>query len=290
MVEEKVWTFKARDEADLQYYFYSEGNEKNKPTIIFIHGITAELHHIRQFASKAKKEVNVIIPILRGYHPTLIRGDLQYKGQYDDDLEDLCLYLQSIDLQNVYWCGHSMGCGNLLRVLKKETVSKLSEGFIFLSPFFHPTLPVYNFQNSSNKDLNDIYELKLLKSILLYTLHQFKVQIFSKTKVVKVPDDFHENKLLHLSFRLMISRIPDARMLNTLYKSKIPLFMMIGDEDEVTDATKLAEWWKGRTNHPYKMQKGHNHNTIISEDSNVYEVIDWVKTIFDKQTKVTSEP
>lgn len=66
--------------------------------------------------------------------------------------------------------------------------------------------------------------------------------------------------------------------------------MKIRDEDEVTNATKLDEWWKGRTNHPYKMQEGDNHNTIISEDSNVYEVLYWIKTIFDKQTKITSKP
>ncbi|MCD5322901.1 MULTISPECIES: alpha/beta hydrolase [Pontibacillus] len=276
MNEENLYTFKARDQTYLQYYFYGE-NSKEKPTIVFIHGITAELHHIQQFALKIKTEVNVIIPLLRGYDPTLKRGDLYYIGQYDDDLEDLEIYLREGGIHNLYWVGHSMGCGNLYRYLEKGC-SK-GTGIIFLSPFFHPSLPVYRFNQQSDQEEDQLFEVKFYKSIILYTLHRFKIGLLNRAKIATIPDDFHQDRKLTLSFRLLFSRFPVENNLKSLHNSKLPLFMMIGEEDEITDSSKMCDLWRDITNHPFTVEQGEDHNSIISSDNTIIKVKNWIKDI-----------
>ena len=153
---------KMRDGTSLPVFAYKSPYKTNA-TLILIHGITAEQHALQQLAKKLQPNVNVFIPVLRGYGEHEGRGDINYFGQYDHDLIDVAKSVNDQGYNRIFWAGHSMGCANLLRVLDKNLVT--SEGFLFLSPFFHPSLKLYKYQGKQEKKQEDLYKLNLFKII-----------------------------------------------------------------------------------------------------------------------------
>src|SRR5580704_6856298 len=102
--------YQARDQAMLDYRHYSSFS---KDLLIIIHGSG---YHGRYFHKIAldisqKNIAQVIIPDLRGHglNPKK-RGDVDYIGQLDDDLDDLILFaIAKYKPHKIYIAGHSSG-------------------------------------------------------------------------------------------------------------------------------------------------------------------------------------
>ncbi|WP_160846591.1 alpha/beta hydrolase [Pontibacillus yanchengensis] len=265
---------KMRDGKSLPVFAYKSPHKTNA-TVILIHGITAEQNALQQLAQRLQPNVNVFIPILRGYGDQDGRGDISYFGQYDHDLIDVAKSVNNQGYDRIFWAGHSMGCANLLRLLENNLVK--SEGFLFLSPFFHPSLKLYKYQGRQETKQEDLYKLKLFKIISLATLMKVGVYSWTNSKVAIVPDEFTENNSLHLSFRLLLSRfIENAKQIH-LSKANAPLLTLIGSNDEVTDASKLQAWWEKQTSHQCTIVQDEDHNTILHCDETIRNITNWLK-------------
>ena len=137
--EEKWLTL--RDESKLFYRVYpSDANS----TLIMIHGSGAESRYLRNMAtSLAESGISrVITPDLRGHgRTTKEKGDINYIGQYDHDIEDVVNYVRSTyPGSKIILGGHSSGGGLVLRYAGNTEVSKV-DGYIMFAPYLGHEAP-----------------------------------------------------------------------------------------------------------------------------------------------------
>lgn len=265
MVQTSWNTYVARDFSHLQYALH-ENSTRPDTAIILVHGITSELTHQEKFAESLQFEADVYLPILRGYDERNERGDLSYVGQYDDDLFDFIHYIKKKGYQKIILVGHSMGCANILRLLDKS--KNLADHYYFLSPFFHPSLPVYKEDaNNQYKPQTDIdYKVYNKRAMLLMTLHKLKIQQFSNRTVAIIPDEVHGNGQLELSFRLMASRFLEKIPSGIFNGMKQKVHTFVGTNDEVILPFELKNWYEKKFNLHLEVIEDTDHNRILHHE------------------------
>ncbi|WP_062513474.1 alpha/beta fold hydrolase [Halobacillus sp. KGW1] len=267
-----TWShYRARDFSSLPYIAFQR-SPGNKEAIIMIHGITAELDHHKKFASFCKRKADVFLPLLRGYDQKGKRGDIDYLGQYDDDLSDFIHFIRKQGYGRIVLAGHSMGCANILRLM--DLHPDIAEEYLFIAPFFHPTLPVYHDDaTEQGKPETDVdYVIHDKKMIALVALHKMNIHRFDDAHVAEIPDEFHYSNRLKLSFRLLLSRFPE-NIVNDLFsgmEDRVSIF--IGDEDEVIVHPLLKNWVKETWGLDVLLIPGVDHNHILHH-SDLHRVI-----------------
>ncbi|WP_154655168.1 alpha/beta hydrolase [Pontibacillus halophilus] len=268
--------YTAHDKRSLPYRWYKKHQHKQTDSVwVVVHGITAEMRALHDFGMHLKEVGDVVVPTLRGYDLGHPRGDIPMVGTYDRDLEALLNQLRQKGYSRVYWVGHSMGCANLLRLLSYNR--DFGDGYVFLSPFFHPSLQVYRRPEGNGQE--EGYELKMKKIFLLYFLNRFNIARWSHEKVATIPDEFDEASTLSLSFRLLVSRFVPSIPKDFFSRIEKPIIAAIGSEDEVTDSSKLHKWWKKQTNHLYVELPEEDHNSLLKSKKTVELLEDWAMTM-----------
>ncbi|MBN9652995.1 alpha/beta hydrolase [Halobacillus sp. GSS1] len=262
MTDIKWSSYMTRDFTRLQYTVLKE-RPSSKEAIIMVHGITAEYHHHEAFADQCLREADIYFPVLRGYDQSPRRGDLEYIGQYDDDIFDFIHFIEKKGYEKVTLAGHSMGCANLLRLIKKNN-SAASE-YLFIAPFFHPTLPVYHDDaTEQSTDRTDVdYTVFDKKVMLLMTLYKMNIHRFNKRTVAEIPDEFNKSEKLTLSFRLLISRFLEKIPSHLLTDIKDRVSIYVGSEDEVLLHDKFKRYVKEQWNVEVDIIQGVDHNHIL---------------------------
>lgn len=257
-------SYTARDFTSLPYVSYT-GNHSKREAIVIIHGITAELDHQKKFAETCKRKADIFLPILRGYDQSPKRGDIDYIGQYDDDLLDFIHYVEKKGYESIVLVGHSMGCANILRLIKKNPL--VAAEYIFVAPFFHPTIPVYhNDATEQSKEKTDVdYMVYDKKVALLMTLYKMNISRFNNRAVAEIPDEFHHSGRLSLSFRLLVSRFLERVPSDLFEHIQGRVSIYVGDDDEVIQHEKLKRWVEKTWGEKVQLIEGADHNHILHD-------------------------
>jgi predicted alpha/beta hydrolase len=104
--------YPARDGEQLAYRFYDSTSER---ILIFIHGSSYHGggYHALAAALSLAGVAKVVLPNLRGHYMSgRRRGDVDYIGQYEDDLDDLIKFLRTENHDGpITLGGHSSGGG-----------------------------------------------------------------------------------------------------------------------------------------------------------------------------------
>ncbi|WP_051254603.1 alpha/beta hydrolase [Halobacillus kuroshimensis] len=271
MTEARWKSYTARDFSTLSY-MSSHQSDHCEEALIIIHGITAELTEQKKFASACRRDADVFLPVLRGYDHKNKRGDLDYIGQYDDDLFDFIHYIKKKGYKRITLMGHSMGCANLLRLIKKNPA--IGDAYIFTAPFFHPAVPVYKNEASDPSGEGDDVEYTVYtkKVMVLMTLYKMNVHRFEKASAAEIPDEFASTGRLSLSFRLLVSRFPEKVTSALLKGVQAPVTIAVGSEDEVIEAEKLKKWAEDIWDRPVDILPGADHNDILY-DAGFHKII-----------------
>ncbi|HCW06104.1 MAG TPA: alpha/beta hydrolase, partial [Cytophagales bacterium] len=131
---EKQW-IKTRDGHALFSRIY---RSENKDVLILIHGSGSEGRYLSTLADTIAKAklATVITPDLRGHgENTGDRGDIEYIGQLEDDLEDLIEFSKkNIGAKKITLAGHSSGGGFVLRFIGNPKNTKVDKA-IMLAPY-----------------------------------------------------------------------------------------------------------------------------------------------------------
>lgn len=252
-----------RDGYDLKVRTY--GGADNVPLLVILHG---SAWHGLQFDSLAKNlagNADVIVPDLRG-HGTAPgrRGDIDYIGQFEDDLADLIKAIGKPD-QPVIMAGHSSGGGLVVRFAGGEH-GDLLDGAMLLAPFLHHNAPTMrkNAGGWNSVLLRRIIGLSILNAFQIKALNHLPIVQFNMPKAV-LEGPLGDTATTSYSYRLNTSFAPRGSYLEDV--AALPRFVLLaGSADEAFVSSQFAPTMgavtdKGR----YDMILGANHLDLVND-------------------------
>lgn len=227
-------SYTARDGSQLDYRYYPSNSDK---VLILLHGSG---WHSQQFYPLAKQLseqgfATVVTPDLRGHgrNPQR-RGDIDYIGQFEDDLADLITELkQETQVAQVIMGGHSSGGGLALRFAGGE-YGNMVDAYLFLAPFIYYNAPTTrpNAGGWANPYTARIIGLSMLNNIGIDGLNDMTCIEFDMPKSVR-----NGTETLAYSYRLNTSFSPRdyGKDLTAITQ---PLLLLVGKKDETMFADK----------------------------------------------------
>ncbi len=135
----------ARDGGTLAYHYYA--GKPGGGVAVLVHGSSGSSLAVHGLAEAyAARGITVYAPDLRGHGlspgPDHRLGDVSYRGQYEDDLDDLAkLVAREHPDEKRLLAGHSMGGAIILRTAASRYAGNFN-GYLALSPFIAPNTPM----------------------------------------------------------------------------------------------------------------------------------------------------
>ncbi|QJD86566.1 alpha/beta fold hydrolase [Cohnella herbarum] len=273
-----IQTYEARDGRSLCYRHYLADSNK---VVILLHGISEDgqyLHPLAEFISK-RQLAQVIVPDLRGYglHPVR-RGDVEYIGQHDDDIEDLIKWLRSRASSplTLIMAGHSGGGGNAIR-LAVHRVSREIAAFLLLAPSVHPKAPI-----SHEKEPWSTIQIDKQRVRILTVLSAVGIRHLNKWVVMRNDKPIasrHGRETLELSYRLMLSRTPKAKYERYLRAMTQPTLVLVGDKEEVFIPGQYAPMFAQYNQAKVETVLDCDHDGILANKGTFREVESWLRAL-----------
>lgn len=271
-----IQTYEARDGRSLCYRHYRADSDK---LIVLLHGISEDgqyLHPLAEFIS-GRRLAQVVVPDLRGYglHPVR-RGDVEYVGQHDHDLEDLAKWLEQREprANKLIVAGHSGGGGNVLR-LAVRPIARRIHAYLLLAPSIHPKAPTHH-----GKDPGSTVQLAPKRMAALTVLNAVGIRGFNRAIVLhndKPPARRHGRETLALSYRLLQSRTPKAKYERYLKALEQPTLVLVGEKEEVFIPGQFAPLFASHNAARVQMILDADHDGILSHAGAHEEVEKWLR-------------
>ena len=226
--------YTARDGTSLDYRYYPSDSDK---VLILLHGSgwhSQQFFPLAQYISE-QGLAQVVTPDLRGHGvKPQRRGDIDYIGQFEDDLADLIAQLkQDMQVGRVIMGGHSSGGGLALRFAGGEH-GHLADSYMLLAPFIYYNAPTTrpNAGGWAKPYTGRIIGLSMLNNIGIYGLNHLTTIEFNMPPEVR-----NGTETLAYSYRLNTSFAPRdyAKDLSALTQ---PLLLLAGSKDETMFADK----------------------------------------------------
>lgn len=257
-------SYTARDGTALSYRAYSSGSE-DAPLLVFVHGSGWHGLAYDGFARAIAESgaADVVLPDLRGHGENPVRrGDVDYIGQFEDDLADLIGTVRKPG-QKLVIGGHSSGGGLAIR-FAGGAHGAMADGALLLAPYLHYKAPTVrpNSGGWAHPLTRRIIGLTMLNAVGITALNGLPaIQFAFPRSVLEGPHG--KTATDRYSFRLNTSYAP-----RNDYKSDIaalpPFLLVAGSDDEAFVADRYepvmsAENPGGR----YEIVDGVSHLGII---------------------------
>jgi pimeloyl-ACP methyl ester carboxylesterase len=235
------------------------------PLVVIVHGSGGHGAAYDWLAAQvALTGAEVLVPDLRGHFGADgARGDVDYIGQYEDDLADLIAQYRS-EGQKVVLVGHSSG-GGLVARFAGGSYGDMLDGAVLIAPFLKHDAP-------TNRQHGDGWARPLVRRIIgLSMLNGVGITLGNGATVMefRVPDGpLAETMTSAYSFRLNASFAPRDDYLADL--AALPRFQLIvGAEDEVFKAEAYEPLMVGVTDKgSYHILDGVSHlDVFLSADA-----------------------
>ncbi|SDY26079.1 MULTISPECIES: alpha/beta hydrolase [Salimicrobium] len=218
----------ARDGEKLSYRYYEGEADK---TLILLHGSAYHSSYLQPLASHLSENdvANVYTPDFRGHGPqTENRGEADYIGQLEDDINDFVKYIRSQQEGPLLLGGHSSGGGTVIRYAGGE--NEPVDGYLMLSPFIHHTAPTYRSDSEwSNVNMPRMIGLSILNTFGITVLNHKDVISFNMPEAVR-----DGTETLRYNYALQISMHARNDYGKDIASLEKPSFVMIGTDDHVS--------------------------------------------------------
>lgn len=266
----------ARDGTTLSLKKYGDQSDT---TILLLHGVTSNKAQLEIPANMLRRATgyNVITLDFRGHGQSGgSRYDVDYIGQYEDDVEDVLNALRKLNPeQKLILSGHSMGGGVALRYALKGGAS-IPSAYILYAPNFGegPT---------QRKDKERDAEAEQPKFVQ-FDLPRMIGQIMMNTIGVHVLD--HE-PILYFNFPPEIQAYSYRSVMSAqpirpetadvaLGAIDVPLLVIIGAEDEVFNASTYPEFVNGYSSGEARLIVNETHTSILFSEAAYQQTKDWL--------------
>jgi len=220
--------FEARDGTDLDYRYYPAQSDK---VIILLHGSGWHSQYFLPLAEFISSEdlAQVYTPDLRGHGRIPVRrGDVDYIGQFNDDLADLITIIRN-DNPNAMLIvgGHSSGGGLAIRFAGSKQ-GQQADAYLLLAPYLQYNAPTVrpNSGGWAQPYIGRIIGLTMLNNAGIRWFNHLTVIEFN------MPEEARDGtETLSYSYRLNTSYAPDNYK-KDLSVIKQPLLVVAGTADE----------------------------------------------------------
>lgn len=215
---------------------------------------------------------HVFTPDLRGHGPDPEnRGDIDYIGQYEDDLSSL---IQSVELAypdaNVVVGGHGIGGGIVVRFASSRYGS-LADGYLLLAPYLGPNA------DTTQENLGGWANFYMDRIVMLRVLTGFGYEGYSDMTTVEfdIPQQVRTgDETLAYSYRLMKSYTPREDAVQSM--ADVPCLTVAGTDDETAHADAYGPALADHPSATVELVDGASHLDLAVADVAVEPVVDWL--------------
>lgn len=233
------------------------------PLVVMIHGSGWHGMQFEGLAAKMSAVADVLVPDLRGHGVTPARrGDVDYIGQFDDDLAEL-IAAKAKPGQKVILLGHSSGGGLVVR-FAGGAHRRLIQGAVLLAPFLHHSAPTTR-KNSggwATVNLRRMIGLSILNTLRVRALNHLPVIRFAMPSAV-LDGPLGATATVEYSYRLNTSFAPRSDWQGDV--AALPPFLLVAgtaDEAFVADGYQAVMEAETKTGQ-YLLVNGVGHLGIV---------------------------
>jgi len=269
--------YPARDGEQLAFRLY----ESSADTIlIFLHGSSyhgAGYHRLAEAISTGGA-AKVILPNLRGHYLSgRRRGDVDYIGQYEDDIADLVGFLRAQGLPGpILLGGHSSGGGLAIRFAGGAHRALVS-GFVLLAPIIPVSAAIRGGDAGGWSKLNGrrLAGLLLLNALGIHGFDGLPLIGFNKPERM-----WDGTETLSYSYRLNTSYHPRYRSSADLQALGDNALVLVGAADEAVDGDALRKLLTASApSARIEIMPQINHFGIFSDDRALQAITGWLAAL-----------
>ncbi|WP_461535167.1 alpha/beta hydrolase [Spongorhabdus nitratireducens] len=244
-------------------------------TLILLHGSGSESRYLSQLASFLAKNgtMRVITPDLRGHgRNDGARGDIDYIGQLDHDIEDLFGYVKEHYAgTRIVLGGHSSGGGMALRYVGNKSVPQ-PDGLLLIAPYLGHKAPTVK-PNSGEwvtVALKRWIGLEMINRLGFSALNGLPVLLFNR------PESWNDSlQVDSYSYRMAVNFAPN-NYLEDISSISMPALVLVGENDESFYPDKFSEVFDDTKQHiDIHIVDSANHMNIVDAGISGKHLVDW---------------
>ncbi|MBM2106636.1 alpha/beta fold hydrolase [Sulfitobacter pseudonitzschiae] len=228
-----------RDGYALQIRRYGAAGPEDVPLVVLIHGSGWHGMQFHTLASALASEADVVVPDLRGHGAAPgRRGDVDYIGQYEDDLADL-ITDQARTGQKVVMVGHFSGGGLVVRMAGGAHGAMIDRA-VLLAPFLKHNAATTR-RNSGGWArvlVRRVIGLSMLNAVGVRALNHLTIIQFDMPRAV-LDGPLGRTATTAYSYRLNSSFAPRSDFLGDV-AALPPFALVVGAQDEAFVADAYA--------------------------------------------------
>lgn len=250
---------------------------KGKDIMILIHGSGSESRYLKKMAIAIADSniATVITPDLRGHGENEgKKGDMDYIGQFEDDVEDLIKYSKNtLGGGKIILAGHSSGGGFVLRYIANSQNTKIDKA-VMLSPYLgHEAITVKpNSGNWVTVAVKRWVGVAMLNRIGITNFDDLPVLFFN------LPTKYNDKlQTPSYSYRMAVNFGPENYK-EDIEKIIVPCLVLVGGKDESFYPAKFKEVFEPVHNLvKVEVINNVNHLNIVNGEKSLNSVIEWLK-------------
>lgn len=269
-------SFLARDGESIFARRYAANSSTS---IILMHGIANDSSAF-EYAAQTLSErtgAQVIALDFRGHgHSSGPRFDVDYIGQYEDDLEDIIRFVKSEQpSQRIIVAGHSMGGGVAMRYALKSD-APVPDAYLLFAPNFGegPTQRTGDETEDASSfvhfDVRRMIGIIMLNSIAIHALDDLPILYFNMPA-----------QRMDYSYRAVLSAQPIRPETSdiALQAVKSPLLVIVGADDEVFEVGRFESFISENSDGETVILPGLTHDGVVNDPTAYEVVLEWYKRL-----------
>ncbi len=285
--------FRARDGVALVAQTLPALSAESRTTVLLVHGLLGSSFTLNRASGLLREAAgaDLVTIDLRGHgasggHP----GDVDYIGQYEDDLADVVRVLRAEHPGGrIVLAGHSMGGGIALRYAERERGEPV-DAFLLLAPYLGWESPSTRKTATPEAEAAGarFMRVHIARILGLEVLNSVGITAFNglRTVLFNLPE---EMPLRSYSYRAMENAAPtDYR--RALRSVRAPVLVLAGDRDEAFDARGYAPALTGYDRVRFVLIPEATHEGLLRDSRTMDAVREWLGANMGDCAKSATSP
>ncbi len=254
------------DIGEMNLHYYKNDIQADRPTILMLHGYSADKDVWTRFAKHFTKEFNVVVPDMAGHGDTGF--DEKWSYSMVDQAGRMIKLLEHLDIESAHVVGNSMGgfiAAQMARLYpQKVLTANLIDPAGVISPIKSDMEKMVSegrnpFEIDNREQFDEFYAMTMAQPpyfpdfILEAVSEQYKKR---KPELIAIFEDFHGKDMLD----------------EQLHEITVPVLLMWGDQDRLLHVSAVDVWAQGVKNIETKIWQGIGHMPMmeVSQESADY--------------------